>query len=192
MARTISSPPATEPVSLDDAKAHLRVTDTTDNDYITALITAARVWCERQTKRAFITQTWDVALGAFEQEIILTPAPLQSVSYVKYYDTNGTLQTLSSSVYQVDTTDCVGRIRLAYNQSWPDIRSGLYNGVQVRYVAGYGSSTSDVPANIKHAIKLMISHWYEVREPVIIGAPVNEVPMSVESLLNLDKVLELY
>lgn len=193
MARTLYSAPAVEPVSTDEAKTHLRITHTDDNTYIDTLVKAARLYCERATRRAFITQTWDLAAECFDDdEIELTPGPLQSITHVKYYDTDGTLQTLSTDVYEADITDCVGYARLKYNQYWPTIRSGLYNGVQVRYVAGYGNSATDVPANIKHAIKILVSHWYEIREPVIVGASVTDVPMSVSALLGIDSVLEVF
>lgn len=191
MARTISSAPATEPVSTAEAKTHLRITHSDDDTYIDTLIKAARLYCERQTRRAFITQTWDDARTCFDHEIELTPGPLVSVTHIKYYDSNGTLQTLSTDVYEVNTTDCIGRVELKYNQTWPTIRTGLYNGVQIRYVVGYGAAT-DVPANIRHAIKLLVSHWYEAREPIVIGASVVNVPLSVEALLGIDAVPELF
>lgn len=192
MARTLYSAPSVEPVSTDEAKTHLRITHTDDNTYIDTLVKAARLYCERQTRRAFITQTWEDFRSCFDTELVLTPGPLQSVTHIKYYDTDGTLQTLSTDVYAVNITDCVGRVELKYNQSWPSIRSGMYNGVQVRYISGFGNSATDVPANIKHAIKILVSHWYEAREPIVTGTIVAQVPMSVDALLGVDSVLEVF
>jgi uncharacterized phiE125 gp8 family phage protein len=188
--RVLATGPAVEPVSTSEAKAHLRITHSTDDAYIEALITVARRYAESHTKRALINQSWDLFLPSFAPEIALAPGPVSAITHVKYYDSGGTLQTLSSSVYQLDTSQAVGKITLAYNQSWPDIRSGLYNGVQIRFVAGYGAAGSNVPAEILHAIKILVSHWYEIREPVIAGG-IGPVPMSVDALLSCQTVPEM-
>jgi len=45
-----------------------------------------------------------------------------------------------------------------------------------------------VPENLKLAIKLLVSHWYENREPVNIGNIVNEISLTVNSLLSAESV----
>ena len=65
MAVKLITPPALEPISLQEAKAHLRVDFGDDDDYISALITAARDFAEGFTRRAFLTQSWLLALDHF-------------------------------------------------------------------------------------------------------------------------------
>ena len=192
MAFKLITAPAIEPVSTADAKTHLRITHSDDDTYIAALVAAARKYAEANTRRAFIDQTWEYTADCFPSEIRLIPGPLDSVTYIKYYDGDGSLQTLSSSAYQVDTADSVGLVKEAYGYSWPVVRDDLYNGVQVRFVAGYGTLATDVPAHVVHAIKILVSHWYEAREPVVMGTIVSPVPMSVEALLNIENVPEIF
>ena len=57
---TLKTAPETEPVSLNEAKAFLRVDSDEDDNYITSLIKTAREWCEDYQHRAYITQTWEL------------------------------------------------------------------------------------------------------------------------------------
>ena len=173
--------PTHEPITVADAKLHLNIETTDDDIYITSLITAARQYVENFLQRTIITQTWSYYLDAFLREMVLPQPKLISVSAITYVDTGGTTQTLSSSIYQVDNFKEPARVVLAYGQSWPTTRSQI-NAVRIQYVAGYGADTQ-VPETIKQAIKIMIGHWFENREPVIVGTSVMPMPMSAESLL---------
>lgn len=183
--------PATEPVTLTEAKAHMRVTTSSDDDYITDLITTARLHAENLTKRAFINQTWQLYLDSFpngfdeeffegyressrislrmiKQGFVTIPrAPLVSISSIKYYDSADSSTTLSSSVYQVaayagDTPPC-GRVALKSGQSWPGVELRSMDGVEITFVAGYGANASDVPLQIRQAILEIVTQIYENR-----------------------------
>lgn len=182
MRLTLESAPASEPVTRSDAKDHLRVDHTTEDTYIDALITAARQHVENVTNRALISQTWKLYLDRFPIEISLPRAPIQSVNSIEYVDSDGVTQTLSSSIYTVDTDSEPGLIYKAYYQTWPSIRD-VEKAITITYVAGYGDSGSDVPGPIIQAIKLLVSHMYENREPVNIGSSVSEIPMAIDALL---------
>lgn len=180
--------PAAEPVDRDaddGVKKHLRVTHTADDDYITALITVAREQVEALVNRALITQTWDLTLNAFPlgRYIPIPRPPLQSVTSISYIDEDGVSNTFDSNNYFVDTSSEPGRIVLNTAADWPSESLRPAAAVTVRYVSGYGSSGSDVPARIKQAILMLIGHLYENREPVNIGNIVTEIPLTVKSLL---------
>jgi uncharacterized phiE125 gp8 family phage protein len=186
MARTLVTAPASEPISLSEAKDHLRVTSTDDDTYITSLIKVARQHVEVVTSRALITQTWDYFLDSFSDEMEIPKAPLQSVTSIKYIDTDGNTQTLSTSVYTVDADSDPGKVLLAYNQSWPSVRS-VNHAVTIRFDAGYGAAT-DVPEPIRQAMLLLIGHYYENRQQVIVGTITASLPMAVDALLAPYKV----
>lgn len=173
--------PGTEPITLSEAKAHLRVTATDDDTLINSLITAARQWSEDFTRRALITQTWDYKLDAVADEMEIPLPPLQSVTSVKYIDTLGVEQTLATSEYTVDAAATRGIVRLAYDKSWPSTRLQA-NAVTIRFVAGYGNAAA-VPGTIKAACLLMLGELYARRETAIVGAPIATVPVSAEYLL---------
>lgn len=177
--------PAAEPLTLAEAKLHLRVDsdDTSQDTLITSLIVAAREAVEEHTRRALVTQTWDYVADAFpdgDEPILVGKPPLQSVTTLQYVDADGVLQTWAASNYVVDTATIDGAIRLAYDVSWPSARE-QYNAVQVRVVAGYGLAAA-VPASIKAAMLLLIGHLFEHRESVITGTIVAELP-TVRALL---------
>jgi uncharacterized phiE125 gp8 family phage protein len=181
-------PPTTEPITLAEAKLHLRVDNDlagpppahTDDPLITALITAAREQAEAFTRRAFVTQTWEIYLDRWPQKrfIELPFPPLQSVTGVFY--------TLSGDV-EAEFADVVvnlpGRqIVLADNKSWPAGTLTGSNPIRVRFVVGYGDAAA-VPASVKAAMLLTIGHLYANRESVIVGATVAELPQAVDALL---------
>lgn len=183
----ISSAPASEPITLTEAKAHLRVTDANDDTYITSLISAARNVAENETQRRFITQTWDGYLDSWPDcsEIYIPLAPLQSVTYLKYKNTAGVLTTLVANTdYVVDTASEPGRIALAPSVfAWPVLQLYSIQGVQLRFVCGYGAA-ANVPADIKQAILQILGHMYENRETVNIGNMVTEMPQTAQWLLH--------
>lgn len=154
MALSLYAAPAGEPVSLDEAKGHLRVDTDDDNGLIDGWIAAAREYVEAHTHRKLLTQTWDLKRDAFPcygEAIWLPFPPVSSVTSVTYTATDGTSTVWSSSLYTVDPPAGPqaepARIVPAYGQSYPSTRSEV-NAVTVRFVCGYGAA-GDVPAMLK-------------------------------------------
>lgn len=134
----LSSAPAAEPLSLIQAKAHLRVDFTDDDSLISALITASRQAIEERTGICFVRQSWAFSFqNWFEWEFNIPRAyPLSSVDSVVYWDVNDTQQTLDSSVYQVSKTARIGRIRPNWNQVWPALWYRM-DAATVTHTSGY-------------------------------------------------------
>lgn len=134
--------------------------NTTSDPQLAMAITAARKMAENITGRALITQTWDLLLDAFPRnEIELGKMPLQSVTSVKYYDPVGVLQTLSGSTYAVDDVTLPAWIMPAYGLSWPTTYD-VAQAVAIRFVAGYGATGADVPAEIRMWISAQVAAAY--------------------------------
>ena len=105
---SVITAPTTEPITLAEAKLHLRVNNTLEDSLITALITAARQWVENYSMRPLMTQTLQANYDTIiDKEIRLNKFPIQSITSVKYIDLNGTEQTIDSSTY---TTDLISPI----------------------------------------------------------------------------------
>jgi len=187
MGLTLVTAPTVRAVLLEELKDHLRVDGEDDLAYVAMLIDAimARVdGKEGILNRALITQTWDLTLDAFPTgDFISVPLPpLQSVTSITYTDGAGTSQTWASSNYTVITDRLPGRVVLGYQKVYPATQV-IPNAVTVRFVAGYGASWNDVPATLRLALMQLAAHWYENRDPVLIGTIQAELPMHVEALL---------
>lgn len=182
--------PGAEPVTLAEAKAHLRVDVVDDDATITGLIAAAREQGELVARRAFVTQTWELSLTCWPARsyIELPRPPLVSVTSISYVDSAGVTQTMSPGDYVVDAASEPGRVWLGYNKSWPSAALRPGASISVRYVAGYGAAVA-VPARYKQAVLLLIGHFYENREEVIVqaGAMPSRLPFAAEALLLTDR-----
>lgn len=182
MALVETTPPTSYPVTVDEAREHCRIGHTDDDPYISDLIGVAVEHAQTHMHRQIMPATWTLYLDNWPDVIELPRPPLASVTHLKYYDTGATLQTLTAVTdYVVDTYSTPGRITLAYTKSWPDLHT-IENAIECKYIAGYATAAL-VPLRIKQAIKLMVRHWYAMREPVITGVTLAEVPMTIQALL---------
>lgn len=158
----VTTPAASEPVSLADMKEHLKVDVVDDDALITTLIIAARKWIEFYCNRSVPSQTLTAKLDAFpniDRSFIVPQSPVISVTSIQYIDAQGVLQTLDSSLYTVDIDSVPARIEPSYGNSWPSTRT-QHNAVTIIYPAGQSSVDED----IVHALKLMVGSLYLARE----------------------------
>ncbi len=176
--------PSEEPVTLQEAKAHLRVDDPEQDQWITEAIAAAREFCETFQGRAYVTQRLALSLERWPcgRSIYLPRPPLQSVEAVTYTLADGTVQTFDSALYVVDTAAEPGAIHLRPSVSWPAEHLGAGLPVRVEFTAGYGTASA-VPLRAVQAILLLVGHWYESRETVVVGMISRELEFTVQALL---------
>lgn len=189
MALSLVEGPVVEPVTLADAKLQIKRGNISEEDTtINGLRQSVRERGERETERAFITQTWDQWLDVFpcDRFIEIAKPPLQTVTYVKYYDLNGTLQTLDAdTVYHVSAPAgprCRrGRVALRSGQSWPSTQDRI-DAVVVRFICGYGTGPEHVPAQLKGAMLMDLAALYMDRANEIAeGSRVHKVYFSHKS-----------
>src|ERR1700743_3466291 len=134
MSLILTTPPATEPISLDEAKAHLKVDTTDDDALIGALISAARSRAELLISRALITQHWTLSLDCWPDVIEIPFPPLQSVTSVTAYAPDDTPTVLDVATYQVDTSSA--RLVLKPGAS-PPVNLRRIDAIRIAFVAGY-------------------------------------------------------
>lgn len=165
MALVLTTPPALEPVSLADAKAHLRV-DTTDEDVlISRLITGARSELERGLNRAFVTQSWTYFLDAWPSgyALPLPLAPVQTIDQVRVYALDDSFAVMPGGAYLLDGQGSPPRLIRRGTLAWPvPLRPG--NGVAIDMTCGHGSQPTEVPAALRIATLLLTAHWFENRQ----------------------------
>lgn len=177
-----------EPLSLSEAKTHLRVTSPGEDTYVTGLIKAARKRAERFTRSGFLKQTWRDTrdMWPVSDEWTLERGPMfSSTGVVVRYRPQGSTSatTFSSTNYIVDDRSLFGRIVLKEGVSWPSTNLQQANGVEAEWEVGYGSTRSDVPEDLRHALKLMIGSNFDHREDIVVGSQVVEMPNSATHLL---------
>lgn len=188
MALSLSTAPTVEPVTLAEAKAHLKIDHTADDDYLKDfVIPAARRFAETLTRRSFLQQTWILRLGGFiDDPIVLPRPPLSSVSSITYLDSNGDSQTWATTEYTVEKPTgeyaLHGRIWLAYSKSYPTTRD-VVDSVTVTFVAGYGTAASAVPVGIKHGVLMVSEDLYRQRGSQVIGTIQAPALLAAERLL---------
>lgn len=194
-----------EPITLAEAKAHLRLEIPDDDPLVASLITAARLRAEVLLRQTLLLTTYDwyqdnfpaSANGYFNRlnrmmgpnpqwlpngaAILYIPKPpLAAVVSVKYYDPTGTLQTYPANQYFV-STGMGSRVQPLVGQVWPVIRPQI-DGVVLRFTAGVATAAA-VPDNVKAAMKLMVGHWYENRDTTVTGTIISNISDTVDALL---------
>ncbi|ORE90200.1 hypothetical protein ATO13_23231 [Stappia sp. 22II-S9-Z10] len=172
--------PAAAPVSLDEAKLHLRVDHDDEDALISALIDAATQHLDGVDGilgRALMSQTWEVDAtcwrsGAFR----LRPDPVQSIVSAKVVAPDGGETVVDVDTFRLDATR--GMWRPLTGISFPDLPTRDHQFL-IRFTAGYGDDPEDVPAPIRQAILLLVGAWYENREETVVGVMVSALPSAV-------------
>jgi uncharacterized phiE125 gp8 family phage protein len=162
MVMTRITAPAAEPITLSEAKAHLRISDASEDTLISGLIKSAREEVEEAAGIALINQDWRLYLDAWPCSGIvrLRRSPVQYVSVVTVYDGAGAATTITPPVGNLDKISSPARFLVPDAASAP---GRAINGIEIDFRCGFGATGVDVPDGLKRAMLLLISHWYEHR-----------------------------
>ena len=183
--------PAGEPVTLAEAKAHLRVEHDDADDAIAALIAGARVHIEAQTRRALITQVWRLTRDVWpiDGRILVLPAPLRQLAAARVVMLDGTQQSINTNLFTADKAGAPAI--LAFGPGTLPMSDRPVAGIELDVEVGYGDSSGDVPAPLRQAIRLLIAHWYENRGITASGREAAMLPHTVSALVAPYRVLAL-
>lgn len=178
MSLTLLSPPASEPVTLDEMKAHLRVTETHEDALISGVLVAAVRAIEARGGLALMPQSWRVSFDAPPLETVLLPlTPVASIDAVTVIDADDATQPVAAHLYEA-AAGAPGRVRPA--GPWP--RPGrAIDGVRIDFTAGYADAAS-VPEPLKQAVKLLAAYFFETREAAA-ETKIYTVPKSIDALI---------
>lgn len=182
MSPILLTPPASEPVSLADAKAWLRIDTAAEDDTITALIVAARLTAENFTRRKLLTQSWRLVLDGWPQDNVVrfSLAPFQSVLAARVYDSNNVAQPLAPSLWTLDANPEAARLLFVTNPPPP---GRAIAGIEMDVSLGYGATPAAVPEPFRQAIRMLVARWYENRGDIPGDSGAAHMPASVAALL---------
>ena len=187
MALRVVTPPAVAPVSLAEAKAHLRLEESVDDTYVTGLVEAARLYVEKTCERGLVLQTVELTTGPLlgTEELPLPGGSLAATPQlqVQYLDEDGVLQTLASSEYfTLSGGDArPARLYLVPDVTWPAM-SERVDALRVQYRVGWATA-AEVPAPLRHAVLLVVSQLYEHRTPEVTGTIATTLELSLAALM---------
>jgi uncharacterized phiE125 gp8 family phage protein len=186
-----------EPVTLAEAKLHLRVDLSNDDALITAMISAAREMVERYTSRTLIYTAYRLTMDNWPYDIELPRSPaieaaanlVTGIAYItpriRYYDGDGNQQTMTYAAgdFEILLDNNPPLLVLPPSGIWPVTYPLQRGAIEIDWIAGYGSASTGIPELLRLAIMMLVAHWYEHREAV--GSFGSEVPLAVDSVLRL-------
>lgn len=159
--------PSVEPVSLDEAKAHVRQDGSVDDALLSRLITSARYYVETETGRALITQTLEATFGQWpsaykmdddDDYSVITPSainvPYLEIVKLPFIAVTGI--TIDGDAWtSYTTTKTVRGVRIKPVGAVPS------GEIVVTFTAGYGATGSLVPSDLSHAILMLVATLYD-------------------------------
>lgn len=174
-------------LTLEEVKTHLHVSGTLEDDYLMSLNKACESAIARYLNRTLLTTSYEVFTDRWCKSFDLPFPKLQSVESIKYFDINGEEQTLDEATYYwVVTASDPGKVVQKYDASYPELQYGRPDSIKFSITCGYGDDATHIPEQIKHAIKLLITNYYEHRGDIVVGSAsaANIIPMHVSRLIH--------
>lgn len=191
MGLVLTGAPAAEPVSLDEAKAHLKIDHADEDVMLASLMLTARLNIEQALSLALITQAWTYHLDQWPKvRVVALPlSPLQAVAAVRVKKADGVSELIPPTSYMVDLVSKPPR--LIWNKGERRDPGVIAGGIEIDLTVGFGASGASVPAPLKHAILMLTAHWYEHRTPGANGANDVRIPAAVSDLIQPFRTMRL-
>jgi len=180
-------PPMVEPISLSEAKEQLRVDFDDDDSIIARLISTAVAFTDAKGAlgKAMITQKWRQYVGQQTGAVRLLINPVQTVTRIRFFDPDGNEQNDNVQNYNVFATNGFTIIQPKPGFDWPETENRP-DAIGIEYEAGFGDEAEDVPQTVRHALMMLIGHWYERRENTGDGKA-QTVPFGFEELIGIER-----
>jgi uncharacterized phiE125 gp8 family phage protein len=181
MTYLLIAPPDAEPLTLAETKAHLRLDTADEDDLVSSLITVAREHLERTAGLCLMTQTWRLLLDSICEDGVIQIArgPVQTIESVIVYDRAGATVEVGLDAHVLDGIARPARLLLA-EPPGPD---RAVNGIEIDFVAGFGSSATDVPDTLKRAMLTHVAEMYSCRGVVGLEDQPGAVPAGYDRLI---------
>ncbi len=181
LANVVTPPDAAlQIITLEEGIDHCRSDNQDDHNYISSLIATMQAHLQSAFAFSLFDQGVQLTLDGWPRgESKLPLGPVQTIDSVTWIDSAGDTQTVDAADYYLNPAGQPETIVLGFNKLWP---TGLTRGpgsIFVDYTAGYASTIAGVPADIKHAAKLLIGHFFANREEIITEPGVTQVRLKL-------------
>ncbi|WP_420411280.1 head-tail connector protein [Roseibium sp.] len=178
--------PATEPVTVEEMRAHLRLNGSDEDNSLAGFLKAARSHIEQSTRRALISQTWRLYLDGWPggRIVRLPVCPVLSVDQITVYDTDGNASQLATDDWQLDRSVQPERVKIKLGAGLP---VNQLMAAEIDFTAGYGATAADIPEEFRQAVRLLAGHWFEHREAGS-DLAVASLPQGLDRLLSTARV----
>lgn len=176
------SPPASEPLTLDEAKALVRQDFSIEDGLLSSIISSARARVESFTRRRLISQQVQLRLDGLPASITIPCDPVISLGAVTYLDPDGVTQDMPNIGLRLVESSLPARLVWDRNSSLPDMMAGQ-DTVRITLTVGYGADASAIPSDLVAAIRLLIVHYYGPERSGVIEGGTTEIPPGVRDKL---------
>lgn len=201
----VITPPTDEQFDAAEAREHLRITQTDEDNWFTNFIPVAREYCEYYLARSLAPQTLEFTANTFPNApyfrhpaanefdvqrnsgIVLPMGPITEIESVKYYDVSTTLQTIDSTNYFLDDGAEPAVLYPVSGYDWPSTWH-IMSAVRIRFKAGYdlpdaATPTNPLPASLKAAMLMVLGHLHENREATS-DTKIDEIALGAKSFMD--------
>ncbi|OHV75643.1 head-tail connector protein [Rhizobium sp. LCM 4573] len=181
MTYALTSPPAAEPLTLAEVKAHLRLDGGEEDALLSSLIRTAREHLERETGLCLIAQGWRLYLDRWPRDgvIRILKSPVQAIQKITVYDADGAASEVSLEDHLLDGT---GRPARLWLRERPEPGRAV-NGIEIDFAAGFGETGADVPDTLKRAMSIHIGHMFAFRGAISPDQQPAGIPVGYERLI---------
>lgn len=171
--------------TVDRVRHNSRISDKYDDQWIVDALASATDYCERALECCVARSNWRLTLDHFPASngpIAIPLWPIHQITAIAYTNVNGA--NTSSNVIDIVQPVGLGRYLLQpkFGINWPEAQSP--NGVRIEFSAGF-EDLAAVPSTIQRAALMLISHWYENREAVLIGQTSKEIELGFSSMVEM-------
>ena len=143
-------------VSLEEARAWLRLGAGDEDALVERLIDAATNICEAFTGQWLVEREGEEIVSLRQGVARIFARPVVAVDAVTLIGTGGSETVLDTAAYRVDIAGGAARVTVPGPAGEAQVR--------IAYRAGLAAAAEGVPAAIRHGVVRMIRHLYEARD----------------------------